>query len=88
LFSLLHANGMLVSQLFTALSVAVGIVLGAEVLQAETKMVPTMMTLMMTNKTYHGAPSTPPSNPCPREGEGKGKVDEIEGGGPCRGRWW
>ncbi len=30
----------------------------------------TMTTVVTMNETRHGAPSTPPSNPCPREGKG------------------
>ncbi len=67
-----------------ASSIAATVVLGAIVLQVETKMVPTTTTVAMMNETCHGAPSTPPSDPCPREGEG----DEGEGGGCRRGRGW
>ncbi len=69
-----------------ASSVAAAIDLGAIVPRVETKMAPTTTTMATTNKTHHGAPSTPPSNPRPREGKGKG--DEGEGDGPRRGRQW
>ncbi len=93
LFLLLHANGVLVSCLFpavdigvTTLSVATVVILGAVVPRVETKMAP-MMTIMATrNEMRHGAPSTLLSNPCPREDKGKG--DEGEDGGHCRGRQW
>jgi hypothetical protein len=96
LFLLLHADRFLVVfHLFpavdismTALSVAVAIILGAVVMQAETKIAPTTITMGTMNKTRHGAPSTPLSDPCPREGKGECKVDEGNGGGCCRGRWW
>jgi hypothetical protein len=91
LFLLLHANGVVVFHLFTAmdigmmaLSVAVAIVLGAVVPRVGKKMAPTTMTMVTTNEMRHGFPSTPPSNPCPREGKG----DEGEGGDHCRGRRW
>ncbi len=61
----------------TALSVAAAVVLGAIIQQVETKMAPTT-TVVTTNEMRHGMPSTLPSNPCPREGEGKG--DEGKGG--------
>jgi hypothetical protein len=90
---LLHADGVVVSHPFpamdismTALSVAVAIVLGAIVLLVETKMVPTTTTVATTNEMHHGAPSTPPSDPCPRESKGKGNGGE--GGRHCCGRWW
>jgi hypothetical protein len=38
--------------------------------QEETKMAPTTMTVVTMNETGHGAPSTSPSNPHPREGKG------------------
>ena len=44
-------------------------------------------TMEKMKETCHGAPSTPPSDPHPREGEGQG--DEGKGG--CchhRRRWW
>ncbi len=89
----LHANGVVVSHLFLAtdicmeaLSVAVAVNLGDVVLQAETKMVPTTKTVATTKETHHGAPSTLPSNPCPREGKSKG--NEGKGGGHCYGRRW
>ncbi len=88
---MLHANGVVVSHLFpavdigmTALSVAAAIVLGAMVLQVETKMVPTRTTVTMMNEMHHGAPSTPPSNPCP----GKSKGHEGKDGSPLHGRRW
>jgi hypothetical protein len=76
LFLLLHADGFVVSHLFPAADIGVtaSSILGTIVPQAETKMVPTATTMATTNKTLHGAPSTLPSNPCPREGEGKGEV--------------
>ncbi len=85
LFLLLHTDGVVVSHLFlaadigmTALSIAAAVVFGPVILQVETKMVPTMKAVSTTNEMRHGAPSTPPSNPCPREGEGKG--NEGKGG--------
>jgi hypothetical protein len=51
-----------------ASSVATAIVLGAVVPQAETKMTLMMTTVATMNKTHHGAPSTPPSDPCLRVG--------------------
>ncbi len=90
---MLHADGVVVSHPFpagdigiTASSVAGAVVLGAVIPQVETKMVPTTTTMTTTNETRHGAPSTPPSNPCPREGKGKG--NEGESGRHCRGRQW
>jgi hypothetical protein len=47
-----------------ASSVPMAIVLGTVVLQVETKMVSTRMTMATTNEMRHGAPSTPPSDPC------------------------
>jgi hypothetical protein len=86
LFLLLHANGVVVSHLFPAAvisveasSVTTAIVLGAIVLQMETKMVPTTTTVATANKMCHGMPSTPPSNPHPKESKG--------GGHHC-GSWW
>ncbi len=70
----------------TALSVAVAIVLGAIVPHVETKKTPTTTTMAMTNEMCHGAPSNLLSNPCLREGKGKG--DEGEGGGLSCGKWW
>jgi hypothetical protein len=35
-------------------------------------MAPTTTTVATKNETCHGAPSTLPSNPCPREGKDKG----------------
>jgi hypothetical protein len=93
LFLLLHTDGVVVSHLFpaadigvTASSVAVAIVLGAVIPQVETKMVPSTMTVTTTNEMCHGMPSTLPSDPCPREGKGKG--DEGKGGGHRRRRRW
>jgi hypothetical protein len=63
----------------TASPVATAVVLGAVVQQVETKMVPTTTTVAMTNKMHHGAPSTLPSNPHPREGKSKGQANEGEG---------
>jgi hypothetical protein len=84
---LLHADGVMVSHLFpavyigvTASSVAAAIVFSTIVLQVETKMASMTMTVAMTNKTRHGAPSTPQSDPYPREGKGKGN----EGKDGCR----
>jgi hypothetical protein len=91
LFFPLQADGVVVSRLFLAadigvmaLSVATAIVLGAVVLQVETKIVPTT-TRATTNKMHHSAPSTPPSNLCLREGKGEGS--EGKSGGNCCGRW-
>ena len=53
----------------TALSVAAVVFLGAVVLQAETKE-PTTMTAVTMNEACCGEPSTPPSDPRLREGEG------------------
>jgi hypothetical protein len=93
LFLLHHTNGAMVSHLFpatdigvTALSVTTAVVLGAIVLQVETKMTPTTTTMTTMNEKHYGVPSTLPSNPCPKEGEGKGNEDK--GGGFCCGRWW
>jgi hypothetical protein len=90
---LLHTNGVMVSHLFPAadigvmaLSVAAAAVLGAVVLQVETKMAPMMTTLATKNEMHHGAPSTLPSYPHPREGKGKG--NEGKGGSHCCGRQW
>ncbi len=95
LFLLLHANGVVVSQLFQAgdigvmaLSVAATIILGAVVLRVETKMAPTTTTVATTNETRHGMPSTLPSDPHPRKGKGEGKGAEGKGGGHHHGRWW
>jgi hypothetical protein len=41
-----------------------------------------MTTVVMTNETRHGVPSTPPFDPRPREGKG----DEGKDSGRCRGR--
>ncbi len=65
-------------------SVTAAVVLGAHVPQVETKMAPTRMTIVTTNETHHGMPSTLPSSPCLREG--KGESNEGEGGGCCCGR--
>jgi hypothetical protein len=48
-------------------------------------MIPMTMTMAMTNETRYGTPSTLPSDPCPREGEGEGKGEGDEGkdGGHC-----
>jgi hypothetical protein len=93
LFLLPHPDGVMVSHLFPAadiggmaLSVTAAVVLSAIILQVKTKMAPMMMTVATTNEMHHGAPSTPPSNPCLREGEGEG--NEGKGGGHQRGRWW
>jgi hypothetical protein len=90
---LLHANGVVVSHLspaadigMTDLSVITAVVFGTIVLRVETKMVQTTKTVATTKEMRHGTPSTPPTNPCPREGEGKG--NEGEGGGHRRGRRW
>ncbi len=65
-FFLLHAYGVMVFHLFPvmdigvmALYVATAVVLGVVVLQVENKMVPTMISMAMTNETCHGAPSKP-----------------------------
>ncbi len=91
MFLLLHADGVLVSHLFpavdigiTASSVAAAVVLGAIVPQVETKMASTTMTMAMKNEMHHDAPSTLPSDPCPREGKGKGNEGK-DGGHRCRG---
>jgi hypothetical protein len=68
----------------TALPVATAVVHGAVIPQVETKMVPMMTTVMTMNETCHGAPSNPLSNPCLREGKGKGNEDK--GGNCCCGR--
>ncbi len=84
LFLLLHNDGVVVFHLFsaagigvTALSVAVAVILGAIVPQVETKMAPMPTTVATTNEMCHGPPSTPPSDPSPREGKG----NEGKGGG-------
>ncbi len=66
--------------------VAVAIVLGAVVPQVETKLAPATTTMATMNEMHHGAPSTMPSDPRPREGKGKGYEDV--GGRHCHGRWW
>ncbi len=93
LFLLLHANGVVVSHLFlamdigvTASSVAAAVNLSAVVPWVETKMPSTTTTVVTTNETHHGMPSTLPSNPSPREGEGKG--NEGKDGGHCCNSWW
>ena len=53
-----------------ALSVAAAVFLGAVVLQAEMKMVPTTTTTAMVNEMRHSALSTPPFDPPPREANG------------------
>ncbi len=90
-FFLLHANRVVVFHIFLAveigvmaLSAAVTVILGASIPQVETKMAPMTMTVATTNETCHSAPSTLPSNPCPREG--KGKDDEGEGDSCRHGR--
>ncbi len=95
LFLLLHANGVVVSYLFPAMDigvtasyVAVAVVLGAILPQVENKMAPITMTVTTTNEMHHGAPSTLPSDPHPREGEGEGEGNKGKGGGYCRGRQW
>ncbi len=93
LFLLHHVNGVVVSHLFlaadisvTALSVATAVVPGAVVLQVETKMAPTTTTVTMANEMRHGVPSTPPSDPRPREAGGD--EDENKGDSRCCGRLW
>ncbi len=90
---MLHTDRVVVPHLFlatdigmTASSVATAIVLGTIVLQVETKMAQITTTVATKNEMRHSAPSIPPSNPCLEEGKGKG--NEGEGGGHCRGRWW
>jgi hypothetical protein len=63
-------------------------------------MAPTTTPMVTLNETRHSAPSTLPSDLCPREGKGKGKGegegegegdgegDEGKDGGCCRGRHW
>ncbi len=58
MYLLLHADGVMVSHLFlatdigmTALSVATAVILGAIILQVETKMAPMMLTVATTNET-------------------------------------
>ncbi len=90
-FILFYVDGVMLSHLFPALPVAVAVVLGTVVPRVETKMVSKMMTVATMNEMHHGAPSTPPSNPCPREGKGKGnegKGDEGKGGGHHHGKRW
>ncbi len=89
----LYADGVMVSHLFlavdigvTASSVATAVFLGAVVPLVETKMAPTMTAMAATNKTLHGALSTPLSNPHPMKGKGKG--NKGEDGGRCHGRQW
>ncbi len=53
-----------------ALSVAAAIFLGAVLLQVEMKTAPTTTTMATRNETHHGALSTPPFDPPPREGKG------------------
>ena len=53
----------------TALSVAMVVFLGAVILQAETKE-PTTTTAVTMNEARRDEPSTPPSDPRPREGKG------------------
>jgi hypothetical protein len=93
LFLLLHADGVVMSCLFsstdigvTASSIAGVVILGAVILQVETKMVPTTTTMATTNEACHGMPSTPLSNHCLREGKGKG--NESKGGRRHCGRQW
>ncbi len=77
--AMLHTDGVVVSHLFQAAdiggmasSVSMATILAAIFLQVETKMVPTTTTVVTTNETHQGAPSTRPSNLHPREGKGKG----------------
>jgi hypothetical protein len=93
LFLFFHADGVVVSYLFlaanigmTALSVAAAIILGAFAPQVETKMVPTTKTMATMNEMHHGAPSTPPSDPCLRKGKGDG--NESKDGSRCCWRPW
>jgi hypothetical protein len=53
----------------TASSVAAVVFLGAVVPRAETKE-PTTTTAVTMNEACRGEPSTPPSDPCLREGKG------------------
>jgi hypothetical protein len=73
----LHADGVLVSHLFpavdinvTASSVATAVFLDAIDPRVETKMAPMTTTVATRNEMHYGTPSTPPSDPCPGEGEG------------------
>ncbi len=70
----------------TALSVAAAIILDAVIPRVETKMASTKTTMATTNETRHSVPSTPLSDPCPREDKGKG--DEGKDGGRRHRRWW
>jgi hypothetical protein len=72
----------------TASSVAAAVVLGAIVPRVETKMIPMTTTVTTMNETCHGAPSTLPSNLCPREGKGKSEGNEGKDGGHRCGRQW
>jgi hypothetical protein len=69
-----------------ALVVAAAVILGAGVLRVETKMAPTMTTRAKPKEMCHITPSNPLSNPCLREGKGKG--NQGKDGGHCRRRWW
>jgi hypothetical protein len=90
---LLHADRVVLSYIFpatdigvTALSNTAAIILGTIFLRIETKLAPTTKTVAITNETRNGMPSNLPSDPCPREGKGKG--NESKGGGHHRGRGW
>jgi hypothetical protein len=69
-----------------ASSVAAAIILGDNIPQVETKMVPSTTTMAMTNEMHHSLPSTPLSDTLLSEGEGKG--NEGKGGGRPHGRRW
>ncbi len=93
LFLMLHTDSVVVSHLFlamyigiTASSVAATIVLRAVVSRVETKMVSTTTTVAIMNEMRHGTPSSLLSDPCLREGEGKG--EEGKDDGQHRRRWW
>ncbi len=60
-----------------ASSVAKAVVLGTVLLRVETKMAPMMTTMTTMNEMLHSTPSTPPSDPCPREGKGKGCKEKV-----------
>jgi hypothetical protein len=93
MFFLLHANGVVVSQLSPAVdigvtvsSVAATIILASIVLRGETKMASTRKTVVRMNVTPHVAPSTLPSDSCPREAKGEG--NKSKDGGCHHRRWW
>jgi hypothetical protein len=69
-----------------ASSATLAVALGTVVTRVETKMAPMTTTMSTTNEMRHGAPSTPLSDPLPKEGKGKG--EEGEGGGHHCGRQW